>query len=164
MNEKVKKAQIITTDTEVRWVFAYGEPITIRPSEFSEDIQLYLMVHGAKQKICDSYAGATPEEARELAIAVIEGLKAGKRTIRVEGGPRLTQIVVAFAAIAGCSIEDAQTAYDNMTEEQQADLKKHKQIKAKIAELRAEAAIAAADKAAEEARDSEPLTHQPAAQ
>lgn len=158
MNEKVKKAKIITTETEVRWEFAHGEPLVIRPADYSQDMQMRFMVHGAKQKGCDSYAGATPEEARENVLAVIEGLQEGKWTTRVTGGPRLTQIVVAFAQIAGCSTEDAQTAYDNMTEEQQDDLKRHKQIKAKIAELRAEAAMAAADKAAEEAKDAEPLT------
>ncbi len=81
------KAQITTTNGSLVATFATGQVIEVNPSELSPDIQRRLLLHGLEQKIRDSYAGATTQEAYGLAMKVVESLKAGQWSQRGATSP-----------------------------------------------------------------------------
>ena len=117
-----------------------------------------LAMHGFSQKLGDSYAGCTAEEAFEKASAVLQDLKDGNWTTRVAAaGPRTTQLAEALAAVTGRTIEEAAAKLEEMDDDKKKDLRKHAQIKAKLAEIKAAKAAEAAAKATAEAGDAAPL-------
>lgn len=134
----------------VSFAFGDGKSFEVNVDELPSDIQRTLMLHGASQKIGDSYAGAKGNfaEAQANVQAVIEALKAGQWTggRDGEGKPRLGELSAAIARVKGIPLEDATAAVNAANEsgdEGQAKIKTwraHPKIKAAIAAARAEKA------------------------
>lgn len=144
-----------------------GEPtvITFDLSKVDGPMRDRLALHGAAQKIGDSYAGA--KESGEDPIAYAEaaindtikqlyaeehgGLNKWSVTRTGTGAPRTSLLVQAFAQVSGKSLEEAQEIVSQLNDEEKKELQGKKKIAAAIAAIRAEQAVARAKKAAEEA-------------
>ena len=112
------------------------------------------MLHGAAQKIGDSYAGAKGDydKAVEAAKGVIDQLAQGVwRAARGEGEarPRLGELAEAIARIKGVDRDKAMAAVEKATDEQRKQWRGNAKVKATIAQIRAEAAAKALEQAAE---------------
>ena len=95
-----------------------------------------LALHGASQKIGDSTSGFSKERDFHSAFGKMQGiadnLYEGVWSDRSGGGT--ADLVKALAELQGASLEEVQVVVDKMTEEQLAEVKGNKQVKAKIAE------------------------------
>jgi hypothetical protein len=122
-----------------------------------------LAIHGASQKIGDSYAGAKESGTDPVAYAkeavkdTIEQLYANKWSVTRtgSGAPRTTLLVIAVSAVSGQSIEEVQTSIESLSDEEKAALQKQPKIRAKLAALQAEKAVERAAKLAKDAADAE---------
>lgn len=100
-------------DTEkglITFTFDDKEPPIVFSIAKAEKVTVELAMHGASQKIGDSYAGANGDfaAARKTAQSVIDNLYAGDwKAARAAGEPRITLVVEALAAATGQSIENA---------------------------------------------------------
>jgi len=136
----------------IEFKFGNGEVLSMDVSELSEEMILALAVHGALQKIGDSYASAAGDfgfgvgQARRVITQLqnneFNASRAG------QGGPSkdLRLVFQALAELAKISEEDAQTKYESADEAGQKALRTHPQIKAKVAAYKAAAAAEAAAK------------------
>lgn len=146
-----KKASKTITDTGVDIQFESGQQVSVQLTLLPDDILHRLALHGLSQKLGDSYAGAEPDEAYELAQVVADRLMAGEWTqARSSTGPgtaRASMLVEALASATGKDIEQALAVVFGMDEDQRKALKKHPAIAAELARLTAERAVAKAKKA-----------------
>lgn len=137
--------------------FGNGTTVSIDLSELSEEMQQELMVHGALQKIGDSYSSAGGDFAFGIAAAekVVENLKNGTwgavRTGSGESKKASGELASALAALQGKEIEVVVAALEAATDEQKKALRAHPAVKAKIAEIRAAKAQEALAKAGDAA-------------
>ena len=153
---EVKKAKFCEKSAEgtiVKFAFGNGKVLTLDLATLSEEIQTELMIHGALQKIGDSYASAGGDFAFGEAAAskVITNLEAGQwGTPRASGDGKKSvgELATALAEIQGVSVEDVSAALEAATEEQRKAFRAHPAIKAKIAEIRAKKAADALAKLA----------------
>lgn len=105
-----KKTPVSDAVKDGKLVFTFsdkGDPIVFDINK-APKVQVELALHGASQKIGDSYAGAGGDfaAARKTAQAVIDNLYAGDwKAARAAGEPRLTLIVSALALATGQSEE-----------------------------------------------------------
>lgn len=134
------------------FAFGDGEKLTANVSEFSEEIKFELMMHGMMQKVGDSYASAKGnyEAAKKAARAVIDQLANGQWTASRATGeakPKTGELVEALAAIKGIDVSTVAAAVEKASDEQKKVWRRHPAVAAKIAELRAERALAKAKKA-----------------
>lgn len=137
---------------------AEGKTLTVDINELPPEIVSRLAMHGLSQKAGDSYAGADEGECYDKASGVVEDLKKGEWTSRVAAsGPKATQLAEALAAATGKTIEEAAAKIESLDDEQKAALRKHPQIKVKLAEIKAAKAAEAAQKAAAEVADAPAL-------
>jgi hypothetical protein len=139
----------------VSFTFGNGSQLDLDCTTLSPEMQRQLMLHGAAQKIGDSYAGAKGDysKAVESAQAVIEQLTQGVwRAARGEGEarPRLGELADAIARIKGVDREKAMAAVEKATDEQRKAWRGNAKVKAEIAAIRAEAAAKALEQAAEQ--------------
>jgi len=137
-------------DNGIEIEFATGQKIVATLDEFSEDIVQKLAIHGLSQKLGDSYASGEPDEAFGRAEVVYKSLLDGDWTTRTPGAPRTTQLAEALAQVAGVKLEQAQDKINEMSDEDKKNLKKHPQIKAALATIKAKKAQEDAAKAAQE--------------
>ena len=142
----------------VSFKFGNGEELTLDVSSLDQDIQTNLMIHGALQKIGDSYAGAAGDYAFAIANAkkVIDNLVAGEWKSAREGGeskPRVTELAEAVARIKGMELDAAVAVVSGLDDEQRKALRGKDKVKAVIAQIRYERASAKADKAAADGDD-----------
>jgi len=149
-----KKASKKVEGTTVTIEFATGQTLTANAADLPDEMKRNLIVHGLSQKLGDSYAGADEKEAFDCANRVLEGLMKGEWSTRGEGGGgRASMFLEALAAVLGLSLDEAKAKFDSKTEEEQAAIKNHPQIKTKTAEIkaaRAQADLAKAQAAASE--------------
>lgn len=146
-------------------------------SKVSQAMLIHLALHGAKQKIADSYAGAKESGTNPLAYAK-EAVKetiaqlystenGGKDVWSVgrtgSGAPRTTFLVQAFAEATGQSIEAAQETIGGLTDEEKTALGKKPKIAAIVAKFKATAAVAKAEELAKKAAEAEAKEAQTAA-
>ena len=120
-----------------------GTVVELDTSKCSDEIRTLLMLHGASQKIGDSYAGVKGNYAEGInnAKAVVQQLLAGEwKATGEERGPRLQELAEAIARIKGASVEAALKAVEAATDEQRAAWRSNAQVKAAIAQGRAEKA------------------------
>ena len=129
----------------------------------------HLALHGAKQKIADSYAGAKESGTDPLAYAkqaVADTIKqlyapdfGGTNEWSVgrtaSGTPRATMLVQAFAEVGGMSLEEAQEFIGTLSDEEKTAIAKKPKIAAKVAQYKAEAAVRKAKELAEKAEKAE---------
>lgn len=153
--KKIKFCEKTSEGTVVSFKFGNGETLSLDLSELPEDIQNDLMVHGALQKIGDSYASAGGDYAFGTAAAtkVIENLKAGNwgaaRTGSGESKKTSGELAQALAELQSKPIADVTAALENATDAQKKVFRAHPAVKAKIAEIRARKAQEALAKAGE---------------
>ena len=160
MNEQaataeVKKARFCEKTSEgtvVTFTFGNGEVRTLDLAELSEETQQDLMVHGALQKIGDSYSSAAGDYGFGIAQAekTIQNLRDGNwgtpRTAG-EGKQKIGELATALAALQGVDPAVVTAALEAATEDQRKAFRAHPAVKLKIAELRAAKAAEALAKA-----------------
>ena len=118
-----------------------------------------LIVHGASQKIGDSYAGANkepkPVEFAKTAVAdTIKQLVENSWRVTSSGGPRVTDLATVYAQVSGDSIETAVELLASLSEEDIKVLRNKPKIKAGLLALTAKRAAEKAAAAAEAAANS----------
>ena len=109
-----------------------GAAIMFDISKIPDDVIGKLALHGASQKIGDSYAGANGdyEAARKAAQTVIDQLVAGDwGAARAAGEPRTTLLVEALARATGQPMEKCTVVVNDMEKEQRMALGKHPEVK-----------------------------------
>lgn len=120
-----------------------GTVVELDTNQCNEDIRTLLMLHGASQKIGDSYAGVKGNHAEGInnAKSVIQQLLAGEwKATGEERGPRLAELAEAIARIKSAPLDKAMAAVEAATDEQRAAWRSNAQVKAAIAQNRAEKA------------------------
>jgi hypothetical protein len=126
---------------EVRFKFSDGVEKTVNVFDLSTEMQRRLTVHGALQKIGDSYAGVKGDvgQAKTNVDSMIEQLKDGKwKGDRGEAGPRLGELAEAIARIKGVTVEISRAAVEKATDDMRKDWRSNAKVKAVIAQIRAE--------------------------
>jgi hypothetical protein len=112
-------------------------------------------MHGASQKLGDSYASAKGSVADGVASLkrTIDTLTSGNWTAGRSDGetkPRTTELAQALAEIKGVDIATAQAAVENADEDKRKAWRGHPKVKAVIASIRAAKAAAKLAKAEDE--------------
>lgn len=159
-----------SVDTESRSVlFTFEDESTeiFDLSKCPEDIVTALALHGASQKGGDSYAGAAKAcEAQGMtALAyskaqverVIQNLYEGnfRAASGGGGGPRITMLAEAVARATNQEVADIIAKIAEADDETKAALRAHSDVKKALAEIKAERAVAAAEKAQDADSDEE---------
>lgn len=136
-----KKLTKDVTETGVTITFANNEVLTLNFADLSEDIKFRLMGHGASQKLGDASAGTeTVEEAIAETRKVLERLLSGDwKSIR-EGsaGPKIGLLVEALARLTQRDPGECHAVVEAMDDETKKKLRAHPQLKAVMADIRAE--------------------------
>jgi hypothetical protein len=125
----------------VTFKFEDGEEAVFEVSRVDDAISSRLMLHGASQKIGDSYAGAGDDEiadplgyAKERVRDTIAQLYAGDwRTAATGTGGILAE---AMAAVSGKSREECAEALAGMSDDEKKDLRKKKKIAAALGRIK----------------------------
>lgn len=140
----------------VVFTFDDGSSETFDMAQVSDEISGRLALHGASQKIGDSYAGAGDAAdplayAKEAVRDTIAQLYAGDWRVTGPSGPRISDLASAISRLKGMSIEEATKIVDSLSDEQKKLTKKHPQVAATLAVISAERAALRAAKLAESA-------------
>lgn len=135
--------------------FGNGKVLEFDTNRCSEEIRKTLLLHGASQKIGDSFAGAKGNFALGLQSAqdVIDQLYAGAWSAgRGEGDarPRLAELAEAISRIKSVVLERATAAVEKATDEQRKAWRLNAKVKSVIATIRAEKAAKALEEAGEQ--------------
>lgn len=128
-------------------------------SKVDEATLFRLALHGASQKIGDSYAGAKEsgedpiKYAKEAVSETIKQLYEGKWAVTRtgSGAPRVSILVLAYAKVKGITEDAALEVLSDLSDDDKKELQKNKKIAAAIAVIRAEQAAERARKAMEAA-------------
>ena len=139
----------------VYFSFGNGKTLEFDTNRASEEIRKTLLLHGASQKIGDSFAGAKGNFALGLQSAqdVIDQLYSGAwKAGRGEGEarPRLAELAEAIARIKSVDLERATAAVEKATDEQRKAWRLNGKVKLAIAEIRAEKAAKALEEVGEQ--------------
>ena len=151
-----------TVDAEagtINFSFESGDDIQFDMSKLSPEIIAKLAIHGASQKLGDSYAGAKKacegseidpaDYARGQVNGVIEQLIAGDWTVRTgAGGPAVTDLAKALAEATGNNEDEWAERLADATADEKKELRKHPAVKAAMDRYRAERAAAKAAQSA----------------
>ena len=121
--------------------FEDGTETAFDVSRVSDAVRARLALHGASQKIGDSYAGAGDDEiadplayAKERVADTIAQLYAGDwRTVSTGTGGILAE---AMAAVSGKSREECAEALAGMSDDEKKDLRKKKKIAAALGRIK----------------------------
>jgi hypothetical protein len=147
-------------DGTIYFTFGNGNELKVNPAELPEEQQDNLTRHGLVQKVRDSFASAKGnfEFAEAAASKVIKQLQDNQWTASRGSGeskPHIGELVQALAALKGLPIEVVQAAVEKATDEKRKAWRNAAAVKAKIAEIRAEAARKRAETAKVEDIDLE---------
>jgi hypothetical protein len=150
--KKVLFCKKAATGKVLSFTFGDGTVVSLDLAELSDEMQEELMIHGALQKIGDSYSSAGGDYAFGIANAerVVANLRAGEFNAgRTAGGAQKPsgELVTALATLQNKSVEEVTSALENATDDQKKAIRAHPAVKAKIAELRAAKAADALAKA-----------------
>ena len=120
----------------VEFEFANGDKLNCKVSDLPQEMIERLAVHGIAQKVGDSYASAeSVEEAIGNAKSVWDNLKAGQWATKASRGGKYVE---ALKRVTGKDYDECLAAWNQMTDKQKAELRKHPDIKAAIAAIEAE--------------------------
>ena len=149
---KIKFCEKSAEGMVLSFKFGNGENLTLDMSELSEEILQDLAIHGALQKIGDSYASAGGDYAFAMAAAskVMQNLRDGNfNSARAagEGKQKIGELAQALAELQGKNVSEVTLALEAASDEQKKALRAHPAVKAKVAELRAKKAAEALAKA-----------------
>ena len=139
--------------------FLEGESVTLLLEDIPEETIKRLALHGASQKLGDSYSGEDDiEVARARALGVANRLKQGdwKAVREGSGGSRISDLARALAAITGNTVEQSVAVIEDMDKAKRAGLRRHPKIAAELARMAAERAQEKANKAAATADSTPP--------
>lgn len=162
-----KKTVSVETKS-VTFDFDDAGSITFDLTQVSDEMLIQLALHGASQKVGDTYAGAKaategtdidPNEwAKGEAEAAIGQIYNDDWTVRKTGsGTGVTDLARALAEVMpDVTEQDAATRLADASKEDKAALRKHPAVKAVLERLRAERAAAKAE-SAEAAADASDL-------
>lgn len=147
----------------ILFTFDDGTTEAFDASKVSGNIAARLALHGASQKIGDSYAGAkddpSPIEYAKAAVReTIAQLYAGDWRATVAAGPRTPDLAVALSRLSGESIEASVEFVGTLDDDQKKVWRAKPAVKATLAAIAAEKAAAKAVKLAEAAKDAGPLS------
>lgn len=137
--------------------FSDGSEIVFESSKVPAQTLDDLIMHGASQKIGDSYASAATESdplafAKACVQDTIDQLYRGEwRSNAGGGGVRITDLAVVLARLTGKTAEEAQAFVDTLDDEQKKAWKGKAKVKAGLAQYAAEKAAEKAKKLAEAA-------------
>lgn len=129
--------------------------------EVTDATREQLLIHGALQKIGDSYSGAGSEDdpeayAKQRVQDLIAQLYANQWRASGEGGTKHSVLVRAFALASGITVEEAAEVVGKMDEAEQKALRVKPKIKVALEKIKLEATLkrldAAEKAAAEEAK------------
>lgn len=153
-----------TVDLEAKTVtfdFGDGNLEVFELSKCSKAMVIQLALHGGSQKVGDSYASAKkicadtdidPNEwSRSQAASVVGQIYEDDWTVRTAGAGTITDLTIALAEAAGCTVEDATTRLAEIEKDERASLRKHPDIAAVLTRIKAERATAKAKDAAKKA-------------
>jgi hypothetical protein len=140
-----------------------AEKLAFDLSAVNEETLIRLALHGASQKIGDSYAGAKDSGEDPLAYTksaieeTIKQLYEGKWAVTRtgSGAPRVSILVLAYAKVKGITPEESLEVVGALDEEEKKVLQQNKKIAAAIAGLRAEQAMKRAEAAAKAAEEED---------
>lgn len=164
MNDTTEqKAKFCTKSEEgttVSFTFGNGVVLSLDVATLEEEVQTELMLHGALQKIGDSYAGAAGDfdyaisNATRIINNLVNNVKkvAGAKSTTKRGS---SELVEAIARLKSISIQDASAAVDALPDDQKKVLRGLDAVKSEIAKIRAERAQARLDKAKAALQDGE---------
>jgi hypothetical protein len=135
-------------------VFAFEDKSeqTFTLSKVSEEIAARLALHGASQKIGDSYAGAADEAdpvafAKAQVAGVIQQLYDGNWSSGGGGRGTVPTLVIAFAEFSKMELDKAGELIEAMSDDEKKALAKKPKLVAILARIRLERAQVAAQKA-----------------
>ena len=136
---------------------ATGETEVVKVADFPNEIQAELMLHGASQKLGDSYSGEDADKCHAIFSGVLKNLIEGNLSARSGGGgaPRISQLAEAVARVSGSDVADVIEQLAGMDDETKKGVRAHPQIQAALAEIKLEKAQADAEKAKAEAGEGE---------
>jgi len=136
------EAQTITFD------FGDGRVETFTLADMSDAMKIQLALHGASQKIGDSYASAKSQTdgteidpadwSQQQAAGVVAQLLADDWTVRTPGSAQSTDLMSAFEEVTGAELQS------DLSKEDKAALRKHPKIAAVLARIKSERADAKA--------------------
>lgn len=135
-----------------------GEVITIDVASLPDNIRAQAICHGLLQKIGDTAAGKSGDEAAEAVMSITERIRAGDWNVVGDAGPRPTLVAEAVMKVAtadGVTFDrDAVIAKYTGKDGEPARKKAlgNPAVKAAYEALRAEAAVARAAAMAEKAK------------
>lgn len=156
--QEVKKAKFCeksSDGTVVSFKFGNGEVRSLDLSTLSDEMQQELMIHGALQKIGDSYASAGGDFGFAIAAAektignLVDGNWGSPRAGSGEGKKSVGELATALAQLQNKDVAEVAAALEAATEDQRKALRAHPAVKAAIAQLRAAKAAEALAKAQE---------------
>jgi hypothetical protein len=129
------------SETGITITFADARVIAVNYDDLSPNIHLRLMQHGLSQKLGDASAGAeTVDEAYKETLKVAERLLANDWKSVREGtaAPKIGLLVEALARLTQRDMDECLSVVENMDDETKKKLRAHPQIKAVMADIRAE--------------------------
>lgn len=145
----------------VEFKFEDGTVQVFVSSKCPQSVRDWLTVHGASQKIGDTYAGAAKapnplEYAKECVAEMIAALYAGETGVAREGGAsgRVTIFAEALVRVTGQTVEAVQAFIASMDDAKRKEWEAKKKVQLAMATITAERAAAKA-KALAEAADAE---------
>ena len=147
------KKQVSLEEGTVTFDFEDGkDKVAFSLDDMSDDIIRALALHGASQKIGDSYASAKKvseetgvdanEWSRSQAESVIKQLTDGDWTVRTPGAGGVTDLAKALAEATGSTVEAAVERLTDASDDEKKGLRKHPAIAAILARIRRERAEA----------------------
>ena len=142
------KKSIDVEKQTVTFDFGDGRVETFTLGEMSDEMKIQLALHGASQKIGDSYASAKSQTdgteidpadwSQQQSAGVISQLLADDWTVRTPGSAAITDLMVAFEQVTGNELTS------DLGKDDKAALRKHPKIAAVLARLKSERADAKA--------------------
>lgn len=147
---KIAKKSINVETNTVTFLFSDGSEQACNLSELPPEMVKQLALHGASAKLGDAYAGAGDVEeeggdpiawAKSVVASGWASLKAALWSVRAEGGVRVTVLAQAVAAVYNITAEQAAEKLSEMSEEKKKALSANPKVAAKVAGLKAEAAM-----------------------
>jgi len=165
MAERKTTKEIVLNDKdeptgEIKWTFSDGSTETFNVASVNDTIKGRLALHGASQKIGDSYAGAasSPDPLAYAKAAVketIAQLYAGEWRATVSAGPKVNDLAIAISRATGESLDDSIELVDAMTDDDKKVWRGKAKIKLELAKLVQERNAAKIAKLAEAAAKEE---------
>ena len=132
----------------VTFDFGDGRVETFTLNEMSDEMKIQLALHGASQKIGDSYASAKSQTedteidpadwSQQQSAGVIKQLLADDWTVRTPGSAAVSDLMAAFEEVTGKELTP------DLGKDDKASLRKHPEIAAVLARLKSERADAKA--------------------